>query len=117
MADSQYMPRRALLKGLPAAAGAALALPKAADASESPIIGLFREWEEARAFADLEATSEEESNAALDRMILIENQMLDLPSRDILDLAAKTAAFTSFGDFGFPEGGCRIMSEIRQLLA
>lgn len=109
--------RRALLAAFPATAtGAALGLPQPAQAStDTPIMRLYRQWEQAR--SDCNYAFDEECDRCVDLMGALEDQMLDLRCECIGDLAAKIAALTSWGDFGVIPDEVKLWEEIRALIA
>jgi len=100
--------RLALIGGLTAATAAA-PYARPADAAESEIIRLFREWEATyNSVGDLPQFEDAEAdNEAVDaRMYIcrdIEERMLALPSTDARDFAAKVIVVTGFGDFGIDD--------------
>lgn len=120
MAEPTDTTRRALISMAPAAtlaaflAGAAAAETK--PAGESPIIALMHDWERMLASIEGDMTDEETADVT-DQMLAIEHRMLDLPSRDGADFAAKVIVHTGRGTFGLSEKGTNIlMAEAEQLL-
>lgn len=89
--------RRRLLAAAPALALAG-AIPAAAEA-DTPISALFREWATIHNVANLGQATDAEIEAASDRMLELDREMMHLPSLNATDLLMKIAAFTAWGDF------------------
>ncbi len=114
-ANTPTMSRRTLLAALPAT-GIALAPYTLAFASQpTPILILFREWEAARANAN--GVSDDDCEKFVARMTSLEDQMSEIPSRTVADLAAKIAAYSSWGDFALPNEPHPIWNDMRQHLS
>lgn len=108
------MNRRSFLCAAPAVG---LAFPLASFAEDTPILALFRKWDELyqRGY-DLSFT-EDEVNDNIDEIRRIELEMMALPVKGLADFAAKVAAYTNYGDFGLtPEGGHDLIAEAKALL-
>lgn len=83
----------------------------------SPIMTMFREWEAKYAEAgDMAKTTDEQSEALLDRCRVIEHQMLPVPAVSAPEFAAKLIASTSYGGFSVDENGL-LIAEARALVA
>jgi hypothetical protein len=83
----------------------------------SPIMKLFREWETKFADAgDMVKTTDEQSEALLDRCRVIEHQMLSMPAVSAPEFAAKLISSTSYGGFSVDENG-PLIAEARALVA
>lgn len=81
MADSQYTSRRALLKGLPAAAGAAMLAPGALEAAEpDPVVVFYHEWLDAR--REWRALAELPENANFDSPEMLAAQDREFRAQD-----------------------------------
>lgn len=113
--------RRDFCKSGAAVVVASLATEAAADergadpSGGTPIMRLFRQWEQAR--AEAQVTTEEACERAVDRMMELEDQMLALPSQCPADVAAKVASYTSWGDFDLPGRESRLWTDLRGLVA
>lgn len=111
------MKRRDFLRVVPVAAIAAVPVVGIAS-NDTPIMMLFRQWQEAHRLGNDMSLSEVETDAWGDRMSEIENEMLSIPSQTMGDVAAKIAAWTSFGDYSLSDtSDQRIWDEIKALVA
>ncbi len=101
-ADSQVT-RRNILRAAPAVGFAALVAGSVpAEAAETPVAALFREWQEAKAAEDAafaaSATGDcEACNSAYAAVREIEDGLMALPMRSSHDFFLKVAAWTNFG--------------------
>lgn len=101
-ANTPGMSRRTILAALLASC-AALALPDVASASEAtPMMRLFREWQELGSACDAGNLPDFECDAIALRMLRLEDEMCATPSQTAADLAAKVIALTSGNFFELP---------------
>jgi hypothetical protein len=94
--------RRSLLQASPALlAPSLLAGPALAEAG-TPILRLFREWDEFQAFWNDTGNSftDQESDAMYRRLCALEERIEAEPVTCLADLAAKIIVSTVYGDFG-----------------
>jgi len=118
------MNRREVLTAAPAAGFATMMMgvaPAQAD-SETPVMMLFRDWQEA--LAEMERAFERDepeliSDAYSDARHQIELRMLREPALTPLDLVAKFAAWTSYGQVVFGDDDPRtepVWAEVRAMI-
>ncbi|WP_424990646.1 hypothetical protein [Fluviibacterium sp. S390] len=112
---SNQISRRTLLTAVPAS-GVALALPTDAQTA-TPIQRLYEQW--LVLWDEVENLSaDDQIDRATDRLIALENQMIELPSQCTADLAAKIAAYTRWGDCPeLPQPGGLLWEELRMQIA
>lgn len=93
------------------------AIAEGAVSNDTPVMALFRQWQEAFRLGNDLSNSVEASEAWGSRMSEIEDEMLSIPSQTMGDVAAKIAAWTSFGDFTLSDtSDQRIWDEIKALV-
>lgn len=96
------MNRRTLLVASPALAAAAL-LPMASTATaqpmDTPVLALFRQWQDLYRLANRTDIPDEVGDKAGDGLLAVEEAMLAQPCTCLADFAAKVYADTSGGDF------------------
>lgn len=95
--------RRSLLASVPAVGLVPATVASARE--ESQIIRLFREWK--TLYCDYSDVSydEEIANGVFDRMVVLEQQIVEIPARTVLDFAIKLILETSFGDCSLSDLG------------
>ncbi len=114
---SNQISRRTLLTAVPAS-GVALALPTCASAgNQTPILKLYAKWQDACDEADNLCTDEEIDNA-VDHLVALEDQMMELRSECAADLAAKIGSYTRWGECpDLPPLESPFWDELRVLIA
>lgn len=117
MATNQHNTRRAFLKGLPVVT-AAIAAPVMAQATETPVMALFRQWEYAHTAGNDMSLTEAESEAWCEVMSDLERRIVNTPSQTAQDVAAKVLAWTNYGDYTLDwQGGAAFWEEAKRLVA
>lgn len=107
------MNRRDILSTLPAVAAGGL-LPSSSIAAEpTPMMALYRQWEDLRDVARRTDIPEDIGQKATDDLIAIEERMVAMPSTCLHDFLAKLLADTSGGHFEPCEA---IMAEAKALI-
>lgn len=90
--------RRSLLRASPALLGSGLLTSTAlASSTETPVLRLFREWDELQ--AEMLGCSEDDVDALCTTSSSLERRIVAEPSTGPLDLAAKVVASSCYGDF------------------
>lgn len=113
--------RRALIRAIPALTAApAFALSaKALPVSETPVEGLFREWENAFQRMNTHTGTDDELDLIIDEKFRLEDRLVEEPARNEREVLMKLAAWANYGGLdleGSNELLAPVWSEARALI-